>query len=173
MTQNLSRMIVWGCNLILLAVPAGAVYLLADLSAFSNLAANNLPLPIQWHTVAGHQWYLAWLATALYLAVGLLGLVFLRRAFVNFARGEMFNEQNSRNFRRFAILLFVQALAKPVHLAVLSVILSWNHPAGQSLVSIAFGANELRNVALGAVLWVMSDLLVAGSKLRAENQAFV
>lgn len=173
MTQILSRMIVWGCNLTLLAVPAAAVYLAIDLSAFKELAFGNLPLPIQWRSVAGHQWYLAWFATVLYLALGLAGLVYLRRAFVNFARGELFNEQNSRYFRRFAIFLFAQALAKPLHFAALSVILSWNHPAGQSLLSISFGANEFRNVALGAVLWVMSDLLVAGSRLRAENQAFV
>lgn len=173
MTRFFSHLIVWGCSLILLAVPAGAIYLVANLNAFEALAINNLALPIRWPTVTSGQWYLAWFTTALYLTIGLAGLIFLRRAFINFSRGQMFDEENSRNFRRFAIFLFIQALAKPIHIAVLSVVLSWNHPAGQSLLSIAFGTSELRNIALGAVLWVISDLLVAGSKLRAENQAFV
>ena len=55
----------------------------------------------------------------------------------------------------------------------MSLALSLNHPAGQKLLAISFGSNELKAIGVALVLWVLSDLLVEGGKLQSENQQFV
>lgn len=173
MTRRLSLIISWGCTALLILVPGAALIYLVKLAWFAELAKHNLRLPIYWQTVTDLQWYALWGVTALYLSIGLFGLYFLRRAFMSFARGDLFNAANSQDLRRFSMLLLLHALATPVHVALSSVLLSLNHPAGEKVLSIAFGSNELRAVGVGLVLWVMSNLLVEGNKLQTENRQFV
>jgi hypothetical protein len=173
MTRHLSRLIAIACALALLAVPLAGLYLLADIESFAALAQRSLGLTIQWQTVNPGQWYGMWLVSALYLSVGLVGLYFLRRAFGNFGRGELFNPANSRDLRRFSALLVVQALARPLHMAISSMILSANHPGGQKMLAVSFGSNEFKTIGLAVVFWVISDLLLEGATLQSENQQFV
>lgn len=173
MTRRLSLIIAWGCTAGLLVMPLAALYFLFNIDAFATLARQNLNLPIEWSTVVGWQWYALWALTFLYLCIGLAGLFFLRRPFMNFARGELFNEANSRNLRRFALLLFLQALAKPLHFGLASVLLSANHGPGNKMLSISVGSGEARILAVAIVFWVVSNLLVEGSRLQTENRQFV
>lgn len=154
-------------------VPAVALFFLANLDSFAQFTRNSIGLPIEWQTVSAGQWYAFWALTALYLSIGLVGLYFLRRAFANFAQGELFNMANSRDFRGFSILLLAQALATPLHFALSSALLSLNHPAGEKMLSIAFGSNELKAIGVAIVLWVVSNLLLEGCKLQTENRQFV
>ncbi|WP_417320186.1 DUF2975 domain-containing protein [Emcibacter sp.] len=173
MTRYFSQLIAWGCLAILTLTPVAALFFLINIDNFASLARHSLELGIQWQTVTQSQWYGLWFLTMLYLLTGLSGLYFLRRAFANFARGELFNHNNSRDLRLFSIFLFVQGLAKPVHLALSSLLLSLNHPAGQQLISISLGSSEIKVISLAMILWVMSDLLVRGSKLESENKQFI
>lgn len=173
MTRTFSRIIATGCLALLLFVPAAALYLLADIDTFAALAARQLPLPMQWHTVTNAQWYGLWFLTALYVGLGLAGIVFLRRAFESFANGELFTLENSRHLRLFSVFVFAQALAKPLHFALSSVLLSWHHPAGERMLSIQLGSGELQLIALAMILWVMSDLLVTARTLEDENRQFI
>ena len=173
MTQQFSRFIALGCMAVLIAVPVATLYFLFNIEVFAAMARSNLDLSIQWETVSNMQWYSLWLLTIFYAATGLAGLYFLRRAFSNFAKGQLFNHSNSRDLRLFSILLFAQALAKPLHFSISSVLLSMNHPAGQKMLSVSFGSDEVKVIALAMILWVMSDLLVRGSKLESENKQFV
>ncbi|MEL7312246.1 MAG: DUF2975 domain-containing protein [Pseudomonadota bacterium] len=173
MSRKLSLVIAWACSALLIAIPAAAVFYLVKLGSFATLTQSTVGLPIQWWTVSDSQWYALWGLTVAYLSIGLAGLFFLRRAFNNFSKGELFNANNSHDLRRFSVLLLAQAVATPVHLSLMSVILSWNHPAGQKMLSIAIGSNELRAVGVALVLWVLSDLLVEACRVHAENKQFV
>lgn len=173
MTRQFSQFIAWGCTAILIAVPVVAVCFLFNIELFASLAKSNLSLSIQWQTVSNMQWYSLWLLTFLYLATGLAGIFFLRRAFSNFAKGELFNNINSRNLRLFSVFLFVQALAKPLHFSLASILLSMNHPAGQKILSISLGSGEVEVAVLAIIMWVMSDLLVSASRLENENKLFI
>tara|TARA_R110000782_G_scaffold56616_14_gene118679 strand:+ start:98 stop:619 length:522 start_codon:yes stop_codon:yes gene_type:complete len=172
-TRRLSLLISWAATALLVLVPLAAIYYLADLAAFAKLARVSIGLPIQWQTVTQAQVLALWTLTALYVSIGLAGLHYLRRAFAHFAQGELFNSANSRDLRRFAILLLIHALASPLHFALSSVLLSLNHPAGQKMLSIAFGSNELKAIGVALVFWVMSNLLVEGGRLQTENQQFI
>ena len=173
MTRQFSRLIALGCLVILIAVPIIAIYFLINIDQFADIARNNIALLIQWQTVSDMQWYNLWLLTVLYAAIGLAGLYFLRRAFSNFSKGQLYNHSNSHDLRIFSILLFVQALAKPLVHGVSSVLLSINHSAGQKILSFSIGSDEVKVVALAMILWIMSDLLVRGSKLESENKQFI
>ena len=173
MTQQFSRLIAFACLILLIATPFLCLYFLINIELFVSLAKRNLGLAIEWQTVTAIQWYSLWVLTVLYLAIGWSGLYFLRRAFSNFAKGQLFNYSNSRDLRMFAILLFAQAIAKPLHFSISSVLLSINHSAGQKMLSVSFGSNELSMIALAMMLWVISDLLIQGSQLENENKQFV
>ncbi|MBV1928611.1 MAG: DUF2975 domain-containing protein [Gammaproteobacteria bacterium] len=173
MTQQFSRLISLGCMALLIATPFLSLYFLINIELFATMTRSNLGLTIEWQTVTDIQWYSLWLLTIFYIAIGLAGLYFLRRAFSNFAKGQLFNHSNSRDLRLFSILLFAQALAKPLHFSISSVLLSLNHPAGQKMLSVSFGSNEVKVIALAMMLWVISDLLVQGSKLESENKQFI
>ncbi|OZG72770.1 hypothetical protein BTA51_14710 [Hahella sp. CCB-MM4] len=173
MTKHFSSLIAWGCLTLFVLTPLIALYFLVNIDAFASLAKYTLDLPIQWQSVESSQWYGFWALTMIYVAIGLGGLFFLRRAFANFARGELFNQDNSHDLRLFSIFLFIQALAKPLHMGLSSVLLSMNHPAGERMLSVSFGSDEVKVIALAMILWVMSDLLVKGSNLESENKQFV
>lgn len=173
MTRLFSKIISFACLGALIIGPLIALYLLIKIKVFSSLAIDNLHIAILWQTVTSTQWYSLWAITFAYMAIGWLGIYFLRRAFVGFAKGEFFNEQNSRALKRFSICLFAQALAKPLHFSLASVLLSLNHPAGQKMLSISFGSNELKIIVLAMILWVLSSLLVEASKIENENKQFI
>ncbi len=173
MTRYFSLLIAAGCLAILILVPLAALFFIINIDVFANLAKTNLRLPIQWQSVTTVQWYGFWLLSTCYLAIGLAGFYFLRRAFTNFAKGELFNLNNSRDLRLFSIFLFIQALARPIHFALSSVLLSWNHPTGEKMLSISLGSGEIEVLSLAMILWVMSDLLVKASKLEKENKQFI
>ncbi len=173
MTQRFSLFIVWGCTVLLVAIPVAALYFLLNIDGFAAFTRQSIGLGIRWDTVVTWQWYTLWGITTVYLTIGLVGLYFLRRPFANFARGELFNLANSSDLRRFSILLFTQALAKPLHFALASVLLSANHAAGNKMLSISLGSNEARMIAVAIVFWVMSNLLIEGCRLQAENRQFV
>lgn len=173
MTRKFSQIIAIGCVAALIAAPVVALYFLINIELFAELARNSLRLPVQWQTVSNMQWYSLWLLTVLYVATGLAGLYFLRRAFANFAKGELFNHSNSRDLRLFSIFLFAQALAKPLHFSLSSMLLSINHPAGQKMLSISLGSGEIKVIVLAMMLWVISDLLVSASKIENENKQFI
>jgi hypothetical protein len=150
-----------------------ALYFLVSIDEFAEFTQESIGLPIDWSTVVSWQWYALWAITFLYMTIGMAGLYFLRRPFAKFARGELFNSANSRNLHRFSILLFVQAIAKPIHFALSSVLLSANHDAGNKMLSISVGSNEVRMIAVAIVFWVVSNLLIEGCKMQSENRQFV
>lgn len=173
MTRTLCLLITWGALAQLCLFPTLMVYFLVDQQAFMELARSTLALAIHWNTVTSTQLYALWAITAVYLSIGTIGTYFLFRAFKNFSNGEYFTAPNSTSLKRFAILLLAQACLQPIHGAAASVLLSLNHPAGEKLLSVSLGTNELRNIAVAVILWVIGELLVKARALADENQAFV
>ncbi|MEE4662162.1 MAG: hypothetical protein V2J89_16955 [Halieaceae bacterium] len=173
MTRKLAGLVCWLANLWIVMLPVAVLYTAVDFNLFQGLAREKLTLAIQWSTVAHWQWLALWLLTVAYLGIGYLGVINLRCAFVSFARGQWFNADNSRYLRAFSLLLIAQACAKPVHHALASVLLSWQHAPGTRILSIAFDSDTLVLLASGLVMWVMSDLLVVGMRADAENKQFV
>lgn len=173
MSKLFSYFISWGSIVTIALMIVTLFSFLMNMTWFTELAQSNLNLSIYWTTVEQWQWYVLWGSTTAYLSIGLFGLYFLHRAFKKIAAGELFNLENSLNIRRFSILLFVQVIAKPVYFSFSGVLLSLNHPEGEKVLAVSFGSEEITILALAMILWVVSDVLVAGFKLQSENQQFV
>ena len=173
MTRILSKLISWGCVMVLVLAPTAFAYLLWDIDLFARLAQRQIDLPVRWQSVTHWQWYTLWVTTLMYLGIGWLAILYLRRAFIRFASGELINLKNSRNIRRFAVLLFFQALAKPLLFTLSSVLLSVNHPAGQKMLSVSLGSNEILGSALALVFWVISSLMFEANRIQSENEQFI
>lgn len=173
MTRNLSLLITWACTALLIVVPLIALYYLASLETFARHMMMSIHMPIRWDTVTTGQWYGLWGLMLTYVSIGLYGLFHLRRAFSRFASGSLFDLSNSRDLKTFSIFLLLQTLVLPLHYAATSVLLSLNHPAGQKMLSLSFGSNELRAIGVALVLWVLSNLLVEACKLDSENRQFI
>ncbi|MEM9397348.1 MAG: DUF2975 domain-containing protein [Pseudomonadota bacterium] len=173
MTQLFARLVSFGCWLAFILSVGLLLFFAVEIDSFAELAKGTLGLAVDWNSVVSAQWYGLWMLSAVYLSIGLFGLFFLQRAFTKFAKGEFFNKSNSRDLRLFAILLFVQALAKPVHYSLASVLLSLNHPPGQRQLAISLGSFELKVFVLAMILWVISDMLIRARELEQENQQFV
>ncbi|MFT4862985.1 MAG: hypothetical protein ACI95C_002209 [Pseudohongiellaceae bacterium] len=124
-----------------------------------------LKLPIQWQTVQLWQLYSLWFVTVCFWAITVVALFFLRRAFVAFAKGELFSIENSRSIRVFAVLVFAQALTKPLQAAIASVVLSANHPEGQRMLSVTLGSDTVQTIGLSMMLWIVAELLIAAHRL--------
>ncbi len=173
MVKLFSQLIAWGSAFAMICVPVYGVYLVLDISRFSALLYEANRLPIQWQTVESWQLYLLWFVAALVWALAIAALYYLNRAFTAFAKGEFFNLANSRAIRFFAVLVFAQAIAKPIQLAIASVVLSINHPEGQRMLSLSVGSDTLQTIGLSMILWIVGELLVAAHQLENENQQFV
>ena len=114
-----------------------------------------------------------WALTLICALPAWISTYYLRRAFLYFAKGEYFNLANSCSLRLFAVFIFIQALATPVHTMLSSVLLSVNHPGGEKILALSFGSNDLKTIALAFIFWVISGLLVEANLLEKENQQFV
>ena len=173
MTKFLSMVISTGCSLLLAIVPAVLIYLLWDIELFAQLSKSGIDLPIYWQSVMSWQWYSVWLATTLYFFIAWASIYYLRCAFIKFSSGEFINLNSSKNIRRFSVLLFIQAVTKPLLIAIFSLLLSANHPEGQKMLSLSLGSNEIRWIALAAVFWVISSLMFEAQRIQSENEQFV
>lgn len=173
MIKQLSLIIAWGSLCLMFIISGYGLYFLIYLDSFAAFAQQSLDMPIQWQTVEPWQLYSLWAVTAAFMALSLAALYFLWRAFIRFSVGELFNTQNSRAIRMFAIYLFLQAVASPISFALSSVILSANHPQGQRMLSFSIGTDTLQTIAYGMILWIMSEILIAGNKIEVENKQFV
>ena len=173
MLKQLSLVISWGSALLMLCIPGYGIYLLLDISRFSASLHQALQLPIQWQTVQSWQLYTLLGVTVSFWAITVAALFFLRRAFSAFAKGELFTAENSRSIRVFAVLVFAQALTKPLQGAIASVVLSLNHPEGQRMLSVTLGSDTVQTIGLSIILWIVAELLIHAHRLENENQQFV
>ncbi|EPJ49350.1 MAG: hypothetical protein OFPI_25230 [Osedax symbiont Rs2] len=161
------------CSVIILLMSVLAIYYFFAIESFSSLVIASINLPIDWSSVEIWQWYLLLFLSSVYSSIGLMGVYFLRFSFHQFSQGEYFNLKNSQNIKRFSLFLFIQAAATPLHFALVSVLLSFNHLAGQRILSLSFGSNEIKSIFIAMILWVLATLLVEAAKLQTENRQFI
>ena len=173
MSKRLARLLAWFIAVTIVIVGLGLAYYLVNLTAFQTLMEKNLAFPIRWETVKTWQLYTAWSLSAAYVLTGLAGLGYLHLALKQLGNGDTFSLSTSRWLRRFSVYLMIQAVFQPVYMALMSLLLSLRHPAGQKMLVISAGSNELKLLGLGVIFWIISDLLLKARLLEKENQQFI
>lgn len=173
MSKRISQLICWICLTTIFVASTAILISPFKLYLFARFARSNLEVPILWNTVATWQWYGLWVLTVIVVFISLVGVYFLYKAFKGFASGELFNLESSINLRRFSIILLLQVVLKPLYISIAGILLSINHPAGQKVLIISLGSEQVSSLVLGLIIWVLGDMLVAGHSLQAENRQFV
>lgn len=101
------------------------------------------------------------------------GLVRLASALEAFRQGRAFGLVAATGMRDFAVGVFGCTLLKLASGALLSVVLSWNAPAGQKQVAISVSSDMLLMLLVGAVLTLFGWALAEAAAIAEENAQFV
>lgn len=173
MKKSVCRLLAFACWAACIIGPLLALYLLWDLPLLMKLIREGSAqsMKIRWETVVHWQEVTVWAIATVNLGITLLALAFLRPVLLQFAEGAFFNWTNSVNLRRFSWVMVIQGLLRPMGLTTL--VLSWNHPPGQRMLSLGFSGDAIGFLSLGFLLLMVSDLLVRGAELEQENAQFV
>jgi Protein of unknown function (DUF2975) len=171
--RRTSRMMVWVCMAIVVVLPIALVVYwattsAADLAVQGNLSASAIQAPLMvWQRVA------AAAATAVPLAMLLLGVWQVKRCFEQFAQGSVFTAQATAHLRRFAGWAAAAALAAIAAGMVVSVLLTFGNAPGMRHITLGISSNHVFMLFFAALVWVMADVISQGQALAEENERFI
>lgn len=113
------------------------------------------------------------LISMLPLGALIAGLVFARRCFDAFARGEVFSGETVGWLRAFAIAVVASAMLKPVAGAALSLLLSWGVRAAHMSLVLSIGSDTLLALIFAGTVAVMAWVMSEAIAIADENAQFV
>ncbi|WP_439599828.1 hypothetical protein [Devosia sp.] len=136
--------------------------------------AAAAPVPAAWLAEFGlGQRLLATLLAVLPVLPLSWGLLRLASALEAFRQGRAFGLVAATGMRDFAIGVFTCTLLKLISGALMSVVLSWNAPAGQKQLAISVSSDMLLMLIVGAVLTLVGWALTEAAAIAEENAQFI
>jgi len=180
LTDRLRRLSRWVRALTLLAVPlviatpilvllAPEVLLDAGFSELGGLGLRHLS---QAGLTAAVRARMA-AVTLLPVGLGLALLWQLWTLFGEYLRGNVFGARALTCFRRFATLLFVLSVAKPLGTALMSIAISWDNPPGQRQLLVSVNSNDYVLVLGALVCMAIAHVMTEAARVAEENEGFV
>jgi hypothetical protein len=104
----------------------------------------------------------------------MIGLYALIKIFQKYRLGEIFNAENARYYRLIGFMFFMDALiAKPIGECLMTLALTLNSPPGQRYIGLSFGSTNIEALFVGAVVIVVSWVMLEASKLHDEQRLTV
>jgi hypothetical protein len=170
---RLSRAMVWltTIGIVLIAVLVAVGFAIPDWlqnMVLAKLGQAGLSLTI---TPLGR--VLAALVLAIPVGVMLYGLLAVRRMFVAFTRGDIFNEYTARQLQVFAATVLLQGPLGPLTSTALSAALSVGNPPGNRAIMVAFSTNDYFALIVGGVLLAAATIMREAAQLSEENKSFI
>lgn len=137
----------------------------------------NLPTfgekPIVWVQLNEAQKLLGFLATLIPLAFSMISLGYLAQLFSAFERLELFEKKNVQILKRAGWALVWGQILYPLHLACLSLALTYRNPVGERNLTIALGSHQFEILAIGLSILLASWVFEEAVKLQEEQKATV
>lgn len=112
---------------------------------------------------------LASIASLMLCAVIMYALKILIRLFRNYEQNEIFSLQNTMCYQKLGCSLFYWVGASVIYGALISVILSFNNPPGERIISVSFEGIDLLTIVLGFMILIISWVMKEGFILADEN----
>ena len=104
----------------------------------------------------------------------LLGLFILKPVFQNYGKGEIFNIFNARHYTYLGWIFFLNALITvPLSDMLMTLAVTLSNPPGHRFISIGFGTPNLEALFCGALVIVISWVMLEGHKLQEEQKLIV
>ncbi len=107
------------------------------------------------------------------LSVSLFALYNLQKLFSFYADGKFFAPENARCFRSMGWALVIAVPVDILFSAALSVLLSFDQPAGQRMLEISMSSNDIGIAVVGGVIVIVSWVMAEAVKLAEENAQIV
>jgi len=171
--RKISRLMLLACWVMMLLLPVLLVFYWATTSAPGLARQGNLlpgaiqaPLEIWQRVVAGA-------VTAIPLALLLLGIWQAKCCFEQFANGDVFTAQATRQLRSFSGWVAAAAFAAILASAITSVVLTLNNPPGLRHLSVGIGSDHVFTLFFAGLVWLMAAVIGQGQMLAEENERFV
>lgn len=115
----------------------------------------------------------AGMITLLTLAPLCWGLVRLRTCFAEFARGLPFAARGIAGLRDFASGMALSAVAKPIGFTLMTLLLTWNAPAGHRQLAIQLDSDTLIMAMFAATVAALTWAMGKAAAIAEENSQFV
>ena len=106
-------------------------------------------------------------------AIGVYGLIALRRLFGAFRSGAIFAAGNALDLRTFALSVVGSVLAKIVTVPALSVIVSWHNPPGTRVLEVSFRSEDLQALFIGCLFLVVAWIMAEAQRLAEDHAQIV
>lgn len=144
------------------------------LSVSAGSIAADAQIPQEWLSEFGLGRRLVGFAISFVpLACLVFALMAARRCFGAFASGNFFGQGAISDLRYFGLGLLASALLKPVSGAALSVLLSWDAPAGQHRLTLGLGSDTMLTLLAACIVAVITWVMAEASALAEENAQFI
>lgn len=170
-------------TILLIALPIFAVaqWLLLDWAPFKKLVLNGVffkPIETPEGLVNIGNIPLTELAKSIGLLTSLLctvptwlGLFFLRAAFKNYIRGQIFVFENAKSYQKLGWLFFLSALLiQPLAGLGMTLVATLSNPPGHRYITLSFGTPNLETIFCGIILIIISWVMLEGHRLQSEQE---
>ena len=117
-----------------------------------------------------------WLAASLNLlplAVTLYALFNLQKLFGLYATGQVFTSETVRCFRNMGWALIIMMPVNILFHSALSVLLSFDHPAGERMLAVSLSSNHLGMAIVGTVIVIISWVMAEATRIAQENAEII
>ncbi|MEZ8099030.1 DUF2975 domain-containing protein [Vibrio bivalvicida] len=112
------------------------------------------------------------LATVASLMLGgiiMYALKVLIQLFRNYERNEIFTLDNARHYQKLGYIVFYWVAGSVIYDSLMSVILSFNNPPGERILTISFVGMDFLSLVLGLIILIISWVMKEGYTLAEEN----
>jgi len=101
----------------------------------------------------------------------LISLFFLKKLFVHYRDGEIFTKRNAILYRKLGVFYLIDALfIKSFSQTLMILAVTMTNPPGSRYLSISFGTPNLSSLFYGALVIIVSWVMLEASKLHDEHK---
>jgi len=170
--RRFSRFMAGFSLLLMLASPVALLLIWLNFGYFEPFIRSQMGLPAT-TTITPDSKFLAAIVTFLRLGIGVLGLFFLRRTFLEGAAGRSFSAISVNSFSHFAWAALAYVIAAPIERTLTILVLTMGNREGERMVSISVGTPDIYAVFVGLLFVAVAHMFRQGQKLAQENESFL
>jgi len=128
---------------------------------------------IVWSKINDLQKFLGFLISMIPAAFSMAALWFLSQVFASFERVELFEKRNVQILKKAGLAIVYGQIAYPFYVAALSLAMTYRNQVGERTLSVAFGSDQFKILAIGLSILLISWVFEEAVKLREEQEATV
>jgi len=112
---------------------------------------------------------LAFFVSLIPASVAIYGVINLKKLFSLYEKAIVFSEQNVKHFRCLGYTLISWVFANLIFVVLISIILTFNNSPGDRVMVAQFGISDIATLIVGAIVVLVSWVMIEASKLEDEQ----